>query len=480
MLVIDDNGMDSHSGVLKGGLGVELPFSDAGGIAIYQISGVLASDVLNYTYVPASNASGSIEITASVNSSETGSVLIGGTPGSLTIDVIPVIDGYQTTTITAIGNEDTRIPLLISGGGLIDLDGSESVQSILLKYVHNDYLVYIGADAGSAVLALNAGSDASGHNTWSLGTTLPAYIAIEPPKNVSATITGIALTVITTERGLPGQLLEQSFSFDLVVTPVSDGLTAISPTHSFGPEGQMVPINLNVSMADFDGSETATVTLRGFRQYASFYGASGTELTLAQFNPATDYNSGTDTYTLHGLTVEDTNKLSVIQSATNGTSTVYVTAYTVDGAALQSATTPEASFTLNISPIVPTTGNDTLLYDGVADLANTRSFDGLAGTDTLVLRKGEGIDFATDRSISNIEYIDLTVSGDHSLLNITYQDVAAMTDPSTHDLYILGDATDDVTFTGTDWSAPTLNGAYNEYTSSADSTIKVYVQQEIL
>jgi len=361
----------------------------------------------------------------------------------------------------------------------------------LLKKLHNCCLVYIGDDAASAVLALNAGSDASGHNTWSIGKLstitgkieLPNYVAIVPPNNLSGTVEGLELVVITTETHLPGELLEQTFLFDTVVTPVSDGLTTISPTHSFGPEGQMVPINLNVSMADFDGSETATVTLRGFRQYASFYGASGTELTLAQFNPATDYNSGTDTYTLHGLTVEDTNALSVIQSATNGTSTVYVAAYTVDGAAPQSVTTPEKSFTLNISPIVPTTSNDTLLYDGVADLANTRSFDGLAGTDTLVLRKGEDIDFAdspVDRSIFNIEYIDLTVNGNHSLSNITSAGVAAMTDPSTHDLYILGDGGDHVAFTGADWSTATRIGDYNVYTSSTDPTVKVSVYKDIL
>ncbi|MBV5289639.1 MAG: hypothetical protein J0648_07390 [Pelodictyon phaeoclathratiforme] len=495
MLVIDERSMDSYLGGLvltDDGTGKVLTLeSSGGGFANYSISGVLASDVLTLTYFPVPNASGSIEITASVNSRETGSVQISGTPGSLTIDVIPVIDGYNPTSIVATGPEDTRIQLAITGGGLIDLDGSESVQSILLKKLHNCCLVYIGDDAASAVLALNAGSDASGHNTWSIGKLstitgkieLPNYVAIVPPNNLSGTVEGLELVVITTETHLPGELLEQTFLFDTVVTPVSDGLTTISPTHSFGPEGQMVPINLNVSMADFDGSETATVTLRGFRQYASFYGASGTELTLAQFNPATDYNSGTDTYTLHGLTVEDTNALSVIQSATNGTSTVYVAAYTVDGAAPQSVTTPEKSFTLNISPIVPTTSNDTLLYDGVADLANTRSFDGLAGTDTLVLRKGEDIDFAdspVDRSIFNIEYIDLTVNGNHSLSNITSAGVAAMTDPSTHDLYILGDGGDHVAFTGADWSTATRIGDYNVYTSSTDPTVKVSVYKDIL
>ena len=122
-----------------------------------------------------------------------------------------------------------------------------------------------------------------------------------------------------------------------------------------------MPINLNASMPDFDGSETATVTLAGLGEYASFYGHGGTELTLAQYNPATDYNSGTDTYTLHGLTVADTNEFSVIQSARSvGAPGVHVTAFTTDGTATPSATV-SGDFTLDISPIIPTTGNDTLL-----------------------------------------------------------------------------------------------------------------------
>ena len=93
-----------------------------------------------------------------------------------------------------------------------------------------------------------------------------------------------------------------------------------------------MPINLNASMADFDGSETATLTLQGVGQYASFYGASGTLL------PAVSYNSGSDTYTLSGLTVDDTNALSVIQSGRT-IPTVTVTAYTLDsGSPTPSAT----------------------------------------------------------------------------------------------------------------------------------------------
>ena len=443
----------------------------------YRITGVDNSSTLTFLYTPKSNASGSVGVMAYIRNHESNadSADIVTSSKSATVTINPVIDGYQvTSTITAIGDEDTKIPLVLSGAGLIDSDGSESVKSILLEDVHNDYLVYAGADAASAVLALNAGRDIlTGHNTWTLGSSVPAYIAILAPKNVSATITDIALTVFTAENGLT-TLRKDSFLFDLVVKPVADGIT-INPTHSFGTEGQKVPINLNASMADFDGSETATFTLQGLGQYASFYGASGSLL------PAVSYNSGNDTYTLSSLTVDDTNNLSVIQSARN-IAGVTVTAYTLDNGSAVPSATVSGSFSLNIAAITPTSGNDILLYDREADLAGTRSYNALAGEDTLVLRLGESIDFAADRSsqsISNIETIDLTVSGNHSLQNITYQDVLALTDLR-HELYILGDSGDTLHLDDLNgWNAPVVSGSYNLYTNTTDPTVKLYVDPTI-
>ncbi|MEE9905990.1 MAG: cadherin-like domain-containing protein [Chlorobium sp.] len=480
MLTITDSGMDVHSGVLlDGSNSVITPDSVGADYAVYKISGVSYADSLTFTYVPVEHSSGSVRIDASMDSKETplsdppGTVTLPAI-GATTIDVIPVIDGYRVDSITASGNEDTRIKVVLVNPGLVDTDGSESVQSILLENVPNGYMVYIINDATGEKLALNAGDDGLGHNTWSLGSTMPSYIAIQPPKNVSGTVDNISLSVYTIEDGLDTPL-KQSFPFDLEVLPVVDGLT-INPTHTFGIEGELIPINLNASMADFDGSETATVTLQGLGRYARFFGDGSVELT------GVSYEESTDTYTLSGLTVADTNALSFIQSArVIGTPGVTVTAVTYENGSTTPSTTVSGSFTLDIAQIIPTTTDDTLLYDGMADVANTRSYDGLAGEDTLVLRKGEGIDFDTDRSIFNIERIDLTVSGDHILENITWQDVRAMTDSSTHDLYILGDSGDSVKFEASNgWSKDSPAGSFDEYSNTNDSTIKVYVQKEIV
>ncbi|WP_201024667.1 Ig-like domain-containing protein, partial [Chlorobium limicola] len=476
MLTITDSGMDVHSGVLlDGSNSVITPDSVGADYAVYKISGVSYADSLTFTYVPVEHSSGSVRIDASMDSKETplsdppGTVTLPAI-GATTIDVIPVIDGYRVDSITASGNEDTRIKVVLVNPGLVDTDGSESVQSILLENVPNGYMVYIINDATGEKLALNAGDDGLGHNTWSLGSTMPSYIAIQPPKNVSGTVDNISLSVYTIEDGLDTPL-KQSFPFDLEVLPVVDGLT-INPTHTFGIEGELIPINLNASMADFDGSETATVTLHGLGKYVRFFGDGSAELT------GVSYEESSDTYTLSGLTVADTNALSFIQSArVIGTPGVTVTAVTYENGSTTPSTTVMGGFTLDISEASPTTNADTLLYDGTT--LPLRTYDGLAGDDTLVLRQGEGITFdaATTGRLKNIEILDLSVSGVNAVTSLDASDVLAVTDVR-NTLYILGDGD---TVSGAGWgvssgsSTETINGSSHNFThyTVGGATVKI-------
>jgi len=461
------------------------------GMRYFEVTGVDSiSGSVELTYKPynspTGHASGSVGLTAYLDTLESNASNQLQNSQTATFDITPVNDLYVITSVIATGSEDDlRIPLVITGTGLIDTDGSEKVVSALLENVPDGYLVYYGVDSASATLALNVGDDGTG-NTWALplnSGALPAYIAVKPPLHVSGDVSGMQLTVYSRESELT--LLEKtSVPFTLKVAPVADEVKPdfFKPTKTFGTEGALIPLNLNLILDDQDGSETATLTFEGLGAHASFYDQAGNEVVPA------GYDSVNDIYTLSGIPAYDplgkydVNNLFVVQSARTGT--VAVTAYTVDTASGylpvdSSGSTPTASFTLDISEKVPTAGADTLLYDGDADVANTRSYDGLAGEDTLVLRKGEGIDFATDRSIFNIEKIDMTVSGANSLTHITWEDVAAMTDPSTHDLYILGDGSDSVQFASTGWSKSSPGGAYDEYTNTNDVTIKVYVQTAI-
>jgi hypothetical protein len=236
-----------------------------------------------------------------------------------------------------------------------------------------------------------------------------------------------------------------------MVAPVADAVNPafFQPTKTFNkssdPGNAHIPLNLNLILDDQDGSETATLTFKGLGALASFYDKAGNEVVAS-------YNSVDDKYTLSGVPAYDplgnydVNNLFVVQSARTGT--VTVTAYTVDtapgygGTYDSSGSTITRTFTLDIASVVPTTGDDTLLYDGTTLPAPT--YDGLAGDDTLVLRKGEDIAFddPTTARLRNIEIIDLTVSGVNAVLSLDASDILDVTDGD-DTLYILGNSVDD-------------------------------------
>jgi hypothetical protein len=81
----------------------------------------------------------------------------------------------------------------------------------------------------------------------------------------------------------------------------------------------------------------------------------------------------------------------------------------------------------------------------------------------------------------------LSANGDHNLTNITYNDILLVTDTD-HDLWILGEAADNVTFAASNgWTSgssvtETINGAshtFVQWTNSNDGTILVKVESVI-
>ena len=115
--------------------------------------------------------------------------------------------------------------------------------------------------------------------------------------------------------------------------------------------------------------------------------------------------------------------------------------------------------------------DETLVYDGSA-------LDGGAGFDTMTLATDADLDFSGISNIANIEKIDLSVTGDHQLLNLNAQDVLDMTDAD-HELFIDGETGDRVTIdstlfhkTAADGSNETMamNGhVYDVYTDGSNS-----------
>ncbi|NTU97838.1 MAG: hypothetical protein HGA62_08520, partial [Chlorobiaceae bacterium] len=493
-LRFDDSGMVTDGGTLalvSGGSSMthlnisddpEIPDGD-----YYVIDGITSLDtVVQLTYTPVGNASGNVSLKAYLKTQEeyAANVLTSNSTASFVVN--PVNDGYSIGAIIAAGDEDTLIQLSFPpGSGLADSDGSEEVVSAMVEHVPDGYLVCYGTASDSAVLAINTGSDDSG-NTWVLPLdpdgTLPDYIAVKPPEDASGTVSGMKLTVLSKENALTG-LVSSSQEFELHVMPVADPADPdyFNPTKTFGTEGDLIPLNLNLIMKDQDGSETATLVFSGLGADAAFYDKSGSLVTAV-------YDAGTGEYTLTGIPaydesgIFDVNNLYVLQSAMHGV--IQVKAFTVDHVTdytdgTSSDETQTGTFELIIAPVIPTSGDDTMLYDGVADLAGTRNFNGLGGYDTLVLKNGVNLDFGSDPDIFNIEEIDLNEHGVHDLSSISFEDVVSMTDED-HTLFILGGSDDLVQFAGGDgWNDPVSAGGYDRYTNTNDSSVNVYVSSDI-
>ncbi len=472
---LDESGLTGASGTLLHG-GTPLAVQSVTGVPgipdgnYYVVSGVAPTDTVALTYRPGAHASGSVNLTARVAGQESGAANVVGSSASATLEIAPVTDGVPVTAADATGNEDQPVPLSLSLGTPPDSDGSETLLSAVLNKLPNGFVVLAGADAASAQVATNLGDDGTGHNSWLIplsGGALPAYVAVQPPPQWSGTVTGVEFQVQVSDSGQAP--VASSDTFDLAVTPVADPAT-INPTLSFGTEGQIVPLNLNASLQDADGSETAVVTLQGIGPHAAFYGAGNTLLT------GVAYDSGTDTYTLSGLTVADVNNLGVLQSAR--TATVNVSLHTVDGTDTSAPVT--GSFDLEIGPALATTGDDTLLYSG-------NPLDGLAGVDTVILRLGEDLDFSTPApaaDLDNIEVIDLGV-GDHALAGLELQDVLDVTDAG-NTLKLLGGAGDSVELVngaGGSWSSSgtvTEGGhTFDVYVHSADPSVTLKIETGI-
>lgn len=113
-----------------------------------------------------------------------------------------------------------------------------------------------------------------------------------------------------------------------------------------------------------------------------------------------------------------------------------------------------------------TTGDDSILFSAGRDI------DGDSGTDTLILATDADINFSLldDGALKNIEVIDLSQNGDHSLTNLSIGNIIDMTtaDPVTghHTLTITGDSIADSV------NLPSISGTtYN--VSPADTTTEV-------
>ncbi|MCP4994140.1 MAG: hypothetical protein GY934_10220, partial [Gammaproteobacteria bacterium] len=310
------------NGVFKDFVGTTLSTEAVTGVSgitdgsYYVINSVEEGDTLTFTYEPLTNAYGTITLDAYLNNIESEGWDTHNTSqltasGSADIDITPVGDGLTGFDVTASGTEDTLIEVNIAG---TLTDSSEKIYLITLDNVPDGFLVKYGADAGSAVLAQNAGLNGTttidgntvNSNLWNIpisGGAMPGFIGIEPPEDWSGTIPSVTVTV---NSGETSGTNSQSATFDIDVNPDVDAVT-IAPTLTTGDEGGDIMINVNANVKDVDGSESVTMELVGIGAGASFK-ENGVDKSAT-------YVGGSDTYTLTGIEYQNVNSMTFVQTA---------------------------------------------------------------------------------------------------------------------------------------------------------------------
>ena len=433
--------------------------------------------------------------TASVSASDTATIAIANNgvtvnDASLASDPVGRWDGGEP----ASADKAHAIPLTGLQMSLNDDDGSEVIDAIMLTGVPVGFLVYVGADAGSAVLANNAGGDGT-TNTWVLssGAALPAHVAILPPAHWSGTLGDLRLVVSSGETALPTHRIETFELAEVVVAPRADGLT-INPTIAFGAEGNVINLNLNAAMHDPvaatstapDASrETTTLELTGLGAHAAFYvGDALIDPTDGDDGHEVSYDRSQDTYTVGGLSQSDLEKLGFRQAASALTDQdassfglqVQVTAWTVESdGGIPSAPSVTDTLDLQVTALPGTTGHDALIWGGAGKpVINAR-----AGEDVVRLRIGEDVTGSElSAGLRSVETIDLLVAGANELTTLTLQDVFDITD-GRNTLKFKGNDQDSVSL-GAGWIQGVSSDGFTSYAGQLNGhTITVLIEDAI-
>ena len=459
VITLDETGMSSGEGA-TGTLWYNGEEITPDGDGNYVIDGVSVGDSVTVSYRPGDNTWGNVSLIAEATTQETGAANVETSTGSSASEIAP--PPPEITVDDVSGSEDPENPIALQGLDVTLPDASQSLDALLLEGVPDGWLVKTGSDAGSATLADNVGG--GGWSILNADGSMPDFVGLVPPRNWSGTLEGTDALTLTARTSRNGESETTSTDLEVDVQAVADGIT-LSPELSFGEEGDKIPLNLSAAMPDMDGSETATIELTGLGEHASFFTGGGDTLL-----DSVSYDSGSDTYTLSGITPDQINDLYLVQGAMQGS--VAIEAWTTDGSD-ESAHVSD-SFEVNIAAVEPTGGDDTLLYSG-------SPIDALGGDDTIVMRFSEDLEQDDYANFDNIERLDLTESGSNTLDALRPEDVLEMTDDR-NTLSILGDENDTVDL-GAGWTEGgnlIEDGVTFRVYNNADEDISLKVQSGIL
>ncbi|MGL5402303.1 MAG: calcium-binding protein, partial [Acinetobacter sp.] len=400
----------------------------------YYMTGATPDTLVNLQYVISQAGmteyqSGTFDLNAWTINQENGSTLQLLSDGTTTLTVTKV-NTPPVISIVATDNEHDGSGAMAVGSiqlaitkTLMPADVNENLYSALIQNLPNGFLVYCGANQNSATLATHAGD-----GKWVIpvsGNDLPPYISIKPPAYWSGTLSSAVFSLMSGEANLPANVTD--FPFDLIVTPVADGIFQFAPTYSFANVGEPLILNLNVGMQDpvsvTDDDPAAApdeyheLTTLKFRNIPD--GAATVFLANnALINPSLiTYDAGTGEHTITGLTQAQLDNFQILHEGTAGRKPieVYAQTYEVETATGAVVSPPSAwvtkNFEINVTGgkrVDGTSGPDT--FNGTA--ANDY-YNGGAGNDTITGGDGKNalLGAAGDDSITGGTGVDNLYGG---------------------------------------------------------------------
>ncbi len=435
------------------------------------------TDITGLVYTPASNRDGDVKFEVSVQNKEGNSITL-TSKGETTISIIPIVDMKpNVTVVTATSIEDSEITngsttlknsVKLEVTTSVSPDSSEEFTNIVLDEVPNGFTVWYIDDSNNLVMATNIGQsgittfdltpnintdDEVHRNKWlipaSSDGTMPE-IYINAPENWSgdfdfkAQFTLKEQNLNTTEKTVVNVIGH--------IDSIADGVT-IDPTLTFGKAFSWIDLKLNANMQDVDGSETMSLKLTGLSENAQFRFSDGTVLSDAT------WDNTTNKWTINGITFDQINNIQFTND--KNVSNVSVEAWTQE-------------IDKNGNPI-----------DGIISTSDTKTFNvdikDVGGV--LSLEEKVNLDFTklSTESLKGINIIDLSITGENKLENLSLQDVLNITNNS-GELTIKGLSEDKVSFKNdglNTWTKSGTDAGFDIYTNSGNSDIKVKVEQAI-
>ncbi|WP_349304517.1 Ig-like domain-containing protein [Pseudoalteromonas sp. S2893] len=234
------NGTEAEFAAALAGIGVE-PIEDQSGT---DIDIQITATIVDTAQLSTGTATATTQVT-----------------NTISIAVEAVTDEAVLTVADAQGSEDADIALAGLSALLKDDDGSETI-SITISGVPKDAVL---KDADGNLLVNNGkdGGTFNGEDTtsWTVTAEQLAGLIIVPPLDFSGEFE-LTLNALTQDES-PGEIVQTSASFMVVVNPEADALDfSKQPFESYdGQEDDTITIDLEAFSEEADGSETIQLTV---------------------------------------------------------------------------------------------------------------------------------------------------------------------------------------------------------------------------